>query len=40
MNNVTFRATPRVLASKIVMMFVGCGLIGGVALAGVETVPA
>jgi len=42
MNNVTFRATPRVpLASKIVMMFVGCSLIGGVALsAGVETVPA
>lgn len=41
MNNVVFRATPRApLISKLMMMFWGCALIGGVLLlAGLETIP-
>lgn len=41
MNNVVFRATPRApLVSKVIMMFVGCGLIGGALLfTDIEPVP-
>ncbi len=41
MNNLVFRATPAVpLASKIVMMFWGCSLLGlALLLAGIESVP-
>lgn len=41
MNNVVFRATPAVpLVSKVIMMFAGCGLIGGAALLFTDIEPA